>query len=75
MLHSVKGSWRNAEVFISIKGLPEHWRAFTTLTIQQHIDKLSIAKFKASITNFDEYKKARNDYHNYQNSVIKFDSN
>ena len=37
-----------------IEGLADHYKAFTTVIIQQDIEKYSIANFKASIKSFDE---------------------
>ena len=57
-----------------IKRLPDHYKASPIAIIQQDIEKLSIANFKASITIFDDNEKVRNDYHNYQDNVMKLGS-
>ena len=54
-----------------VKGLPETYRSFSTLIMQQGIDEMGLPKFKSALKNFDENEKARSNYHNNGDNVMK----
>ena len=54
-----------------VKGLPETYKSFSTLVMQQDVDKMGLPKFKSALKNFDENEKARSNYHNNGDNVMK----
>ena len=47
-----------------LKGIPENVKYFSTLMMQQDVNKIRILKLKAVLRHFAENEKARNDPHN-----------
>ena len=54
-----------------VKGLPDNYRSFTTIVMQQDVDKMGFPKFKSSLKNFEENEKARSEYHNDSDNVLQ----
>ena len=51
-------------VVMVLKGLPETFKSFSTVMMQQDVDTMSFSKFKTVLRNFEENAKTRSDYHN-----------
>ena len=54
-----------------VKGLPETYKSFSTLVMQKDVDKMGLPKFKSALKNFDENEKARSNYQNNGDNVMK----
>ena len=58
-----------------LKGLPESFKSFSTVIIQQDVDKLNFEMFKNSLKNYDENERARVGVSQDQETVMKISSN
>ena len=57
-----------------LKGLPDEFKSFSSVILQQNVDKLSFESFKNSLKNYHENEKARTEHRSDTETVMKVES-